>query len=73
MATLDDLHLAIGRFLTQSSDAESVMFSIYYACSPKGTLEQLFNDFMDETLGKKITMFKAACNAHPSLTSTEPF
>jgi hypothetical protein len=64
MATLDDLHLAMGRCLTESSHAESVMFSLYYVCNPNRSLEQLFNKFMDQTFGTKIEMFQKACEAY---------
>src|SRR5262245_50460974 len=65
MATLDDLHLAMGRFLTESSHAENIMFSLYYICSPNPSLERLFNEFIDKTFGEKIKLFKAACDARP--------
>jgi|SRR5215475_7543198 len=65
MATLDDLHLAMGCFLTESSQAENVMFSIYHVCAPSGSLDGLFNEFMDQTLGTNIRMVKAASNGYP--------
>jgi len=64
MATFDDLHLAMGRFLTESSHVENVMFSLYYVCTPNQSIDRRY-EFMDETFGRKITIFKAACNAHP--------
>jgi hypothetical protein len=65
MATLDDLHLAMGHFQTESSHVENIMLSLYYVCTPARSLEKHYNEFMDETFGGKITKFKAACDAYP--------
>jgi hypothetical protein len=51
MAALDDLHLAMGRFLTESSHAENVMFSLYHVCTPTRPLDQRFHEFTDQTFG----------------------
>jgi hypothetical protein len=64
MATLDDLHLAMGRFLTESSHVENMLMGLYFVCNPNSPSHSLFSKFMDETFGKKIKMFKVACNAY---------
>jgi hypothetical protein len=65
MATLDDLHLAMGRFLTESSHVENIMLSLYYVSDPNRSFDRLVGEFLDQTFGTKIRMFKDACNAYP--------
>jgi hypothetical protein len=64
MATLDDLHLAMGRFLTESSHVENMMMGLYFVCNSDSPSHSLFSKFMAETFGKKIKMFKIACDAY---------
>ena len=65
MTTLDDLHLAMGRFLTESSHVENMMLALYSVANQRRSLEQSFNEFMDKTFGGKIKRFKTACGAYP--------
>ncbi|MGT2500439.1 hypothetical protein ACVOMS_05640 [Bradyrhizobium guangxiense] len=65
MPTLDDLHLAMGEFLTESSAVEDMMLGLYIVCNPDRPMGEIFNDFVDQTFGGKIKKFKQACDAHP--------
>jgi hypothetical protein len=63
-ATLDDLHLAMGRFLTESSEVEGMMGSLVQLGRGNRTMEETFIDYMGKTFGQKISAFKDACDAH---------
>jgi hypothetical protein len=65
MPTLDDLHVAMGRFLTESSIVENGMFAIFAMSQRERSSDDVFSDFMDKTFGDKIKAFKNVCNAHP--------
>jgi hypothetical protein len=65
MPTLDDLHLAMGEFLTESAQVENMMLSLVIACQPNRDMHDVFVEFMGKTFGGKIDSFKAACRTHP--------
>src|SRR4051812_37868681 len=65
MPTLDDLQVAMGRFLTESSMVENAMLAIFAACQRERSSDDVFRDFMGETFGGMIKAFKNVCNAHP--------
>lgn len=65
MPTLDDLHLAMGKFLTESSEVENMMLSLVIACQLNRDMHDVFVEFMGKTFGGKIDSFKAACRTHP--------
>lgn len=63
MAVIDDLHHALGEFLTASSRVENIMLGIIIACQPHRTKENLFREFSKKTFGPKIRLFKKVCDA----------
>jgi hypothetical protein len=62
MTTLDELHFALGEFLTASARVENIMLSILTACQRSRDLEDVFSDFSEMTFGPKIEEFKNVCN-----------
>jgi len=55
----DDMNLALGRFLSESSDTENVMLSLFLYCNLEA-LDTSFDKFMNQTFGGKIALFKSA-------------
>jgi hypothetical protein len=54
MPTLNDLHTAMGRFLTESSHVENLMLALVSVAQRNRTMEEAFIDFMGKTFGGKI-------------------
>ena len=63
--TIDDLHLAMGVFLTESSQLEDLMLNVYIYSNPDRPIGDSFNEFVDQTFGGKIVRFKQVCDAYP--------
>jgi hypothetical protein len=64
--TIDDLHRALGEFLSACSRIENLMFGFIWACDGKGRgLEDVFKEFSSLTFGPKITQFKKTCGEYP--------
>jgi hypothetical protein len=61
MPTLNDLHLAMGEFLTESSHFENMMLALVMVCPDDRPMDDVFIGFMEETFGGKIKIFKARC------------
>jgi hypothetical protein len=59
MPTLNDLHLAMGEFLTESSQVENMMLALVTVCRGDRPMDEVFVDFMGKTFGQKIAAFKA--------------
>ena len=80
MPTLNDLHLAMGEFLTESSQVENMMLALVTVCRGDRPMDEVFVDFMGKTFGQKIAAFKASCRTRsfslaetaPVMRSTEP-
>jgi hypothetical protein len=70
MPNLNDLHLAMGEFLTESSHVENMMLGLVQVCRGNRPMNEMFVKFIRETFGVKIKIFKARCrtrkftNAH---------
>jgi hypothetical protein len=62
--TLDDLHLAMGRFLTESSQVENMMLALVAVAQTGRPIEEVSANFMDKTFGEKIKELKKACDAY---------
>jgi hypothetical protein len=62
MATIDELHTALGEFLTASSRVENIMFSILIACEGHRDIEDVFTVFSKKPFGPKIEEFKEVCD-----------
>jgi hypothetical protein len=63
--SLDDLHLLMGRFLTESSHVENMMLALVVSVSQTGrAIEDVSAQFMDKTFGEKIKEFKRSCDAY---------
>jgi hypothetical protein len=66
MHTIDDLHRALGEFLTVCSRIENLMFGLIWVCdSKKRNLETVFKEFSALTFGPKIDQFKKAFSEYP--------
>ena len=63
MRTLDDLHFAMGDFLTESSHVENMMLALVTACQRNREMDDVFVEFMGKTFGQKIGSF-IMCQAH---------
>jgi hypothetical protein len=61
MPTLNDLHLAMGEFLTECSHVENMMLGLVIVCRGDRPMDDVFVQFMGETFGGKIKIFKARC------------
>jgi hypothetical protein len=61
MPMLNDLHLAMGEFLTESSQVENMMLALVMVCRDGRPMDDVFVEFMGKTFGKKIDMFTAGC------------
>ena len=61
MPTLNDLHLAMGEFLTESSQVENMMLALVMVCRDDRPRDDVFVGFMEKTFGDKIKIFKARC------------
>src|SRR6516164_10538238 len=61
MPTLNDLHLAMGEFLTESSQVENMMLALVTVCRGDRPMDKVFVEFMGKTFGQKIDTFKARC------------
>src|SRR5215470_10332119 len=61
MPTLNDLHLAMGEFLTESSQVENMMFALVTVCRDDQPIQDLFVEWMLKTFGDKIHTFKTSC------------
>jgi hypothetical protein len=57
MTALDDLHLAMGRFLSESSEVETMMWVLFGICQQERSFPDAFNYFLDQTFGAKIAEF----------------
>jgi hypothetical protein len=64
MPTKDDLHRAMGEFLTESSQVENMMLGLVTLCQRERSMDDVFVEFMGWTLGDKIKEFKRVCNAY---------
>jgi hypothetical protein len=66
MHTIDDLHRALGEFLTASSRIENLMFGFIWTCDKKERdLETVFNEFSGLGFSDKIKQFKKAHDEYP--------
>jgi hypothetical protein len=64
MPTIKDLHCGMGEFLSASSEVENLMLALVTACQRNRSMDEVFVDFMDKTLGPQIAEFKRVCNAY---------
>jgi hypothetical protein len=66
MHTIDDLHHALGEFLTEFSRIENSMFAFVLACAQKDRdLEAVFKEFSGLPLSEKLKSFKKAFSEYP--------
>ena len=65
MATLSDLHMEMGRFLTESSQVENMMHVLFSVAQKEHPSRDAFAYFNGKTFGGKINAFKGVCNAYP--------
>jgi hypothetical protein len=65
MATLSELHTEMGRFLTESSQVENMMYLLFSVAQKEHPPRDAFVYFNGKTFGGKIDAFKEACDAYP--------
>jgi hypothetical protein len=60
----DELHLAMGEFLTECSNLENIMITLMMFCQDKKHFNEVHLDLLNETFGTRIKEFKKACGSY---------
>ena len=60
----DDLHLAMGEFLTECSNLENVVVSLLMFCQPHRDFNEVHLEVLDKTFGVRLREFKKVCGAY---------
>jgi hypothetical protein len=60
----DELHLAMGEFLTACSDLENLLITVMMFCQNKKRLEEVYLQMLDKTFGARIKKFERACSGY---------
>jgi hypothetical protein len=62
---LDELHMAMGEFLTENAHLENIVFSLALACQLNDrTFEDIHSEYLDMTFGIKIAALKKICSEY---------
>jgi hypothetical protein len=60
----DELHLAMGEFLTECSNLENVVVSLLMFCQPRRDFNEVHLEMLDKTFGARLREFKKICGAY---------
>jgi hypothetical protein len=60
----DELHLAMGEFLTECSNLENLMLALMVFCQDKRSLDEIHLEWLDDTFGDRIKVFEKVCNSY---------
>jgi hypothetical protein len=58
----DELHLAMGEFLSECSNLENLLITLMMFCQNKKHFEEVYLETLDKTFGARIKEFKRACS-----------
>src|SRR5215475_1259165 len=61
----DQLHRAMGEFLTEISNLENVLITMMIFCLNKKHFESVYLEMLNETFGTRLREFKKAVTAYP--------
>jgi hypothetical protein len=64
----DELHLAMGEFLTECSNLENMLITLMMFCQNKKHFQEVHLEMLDETFGTRIKEFKRACSGYEFTT-----
>ncbi len=60
----DELHLAMGEFLTECSNLENELINLVMFCQPDRDSDDVFREMLNETFGNKLKEFKRVCKVY---------
>jgi hypothetical protein len=70
---LNELHLAMGEFLTECAHLENIILSLGLACQTQSrSFDAIHLQFLDLTFGQKISTLKKLCSEHTFLDDHKP-
>ncbi|MDA9512065.1 hypothetical protein XI04_03105 [Bradyrhizobium sp. CCBAU 11430] len=63
-SNLDELHQAMGEFLTECSNLENVLITMMMFCQNKRHFTEVYLDMLNETFGTRIKEFKKSIQSY---------
>jgi hypothetical protein len=60
----DELHLAMGEFLTECSNLENILLALMMFCQPDRPFDEVHLEMLDKTFGVRLKEFKKVSGAY---------